>query len=490
MKELQKTVLWLLSRILPFRFPYESMRTPSVFSYIFLIPLWLSAQTQDTTVVVDYISYQGNKITKQHIVEREMTIAKGDTMPISAFRTHLQKCHQNLMNTSLFNFVNIDTVLGARFNGLYYYMVNVRMQERWYIWPAPILELAERNFNTWWESKDFSLLNYGLFLNWDNFRGRKEKISLLLQFGYDQKWGVYYHIPYLNKQQTLGVTMSYAHKKQHAISYITQNNKPIRAKLKHSYIAKENTAEISLHYRPDIHIIQHFNMGYKEHYFHDTLSQINPYFSDDATVKYFYLSYIFKSDYRNYKTYPLQGYYYAINVEQKGLGLFKDKGHINQLSVQIDARKYWQLRPRWYAAAFFAGRMGTQTRQHYFIGTGLGYRPYFVRGYEYYVIDGLNFALTKTELRFALFKQRVTTVPLVSNPKFNKIPWAVYTSAFIDSGFVPGKVGNGNTLVNDFLLGGGIGLNVVTYYDLVFRAELSTNKMGETGVFFHFIAPL
>ncbi len=454
------------------------------------IPTWLWAQTQDTIVVVDYISYEGNKITKQHIIEREMTIAKGDTMSISNFRTHLQKCHENLMNTSLFNFVDMDTILGAKFNDLYYYMVNVKLQERWYIIPQPIFELAERNFNTWWESKDFSLLNYGLFLNWNNFRGRKETISLLIQFGYDQKWGIYYHVPYLNKQKTLGISMSYTHKKQHAISYITQNNKPIRAKLKKQHIAKENKAEISLHYRPNIHISQHLNMAYTEHYFNDTLSKINPSFSDGKTIKYFHLNYMFKNDHRNYKIYPLKGYYYTINVEKEGLGLFKNKGNINQLSLQIDARKYWQIKPRWYAAAFFSGRIGTQTRKSYFIGKGLGYRPYFVRGYEYYVIDGLNFVLTKSEVRFALFKQRTTTIPLVSNPKFNKVPWAVYTSAFIDSGFVPGTIDNNNTLVNDFLLGGGIGINVVTYYDLVFRAELSINKMGETGIFFHFIAPL
>lgn len=449
----------------------------------------LQAQTPtDSLVIVDHISYHGNKITKQHIIERELLIQQGDTIPIALFRQNIKASQDNLMNTSLFNIVRVQAVLGAKYNGMYYYMVEVHMQERWYIWPLPIFELAERNFNTWWETKDLSLLNYGLYLNWDNFRGRKEKLSLLLQFGYDEKWGLSYHIPYLNKKKTLGLTLVYSRQKQHAISYITQDNKPLRYRLEKGYIAKRHKAELSLHYRPNIYKSHHVNLGYYQHHFHDTLALLNPSFASQNEIEYMRLSYLFRNDHRNYKIYPLTGYYYTIEVEKKGLGLLQTP--INQISLQLDARKYWQLQPRWYAALFFSGRVGAESHHSYFINRGLGYGRYFVRGYEYYVIDGQNYILTKSELRFALFEQTTSTLPIINNPKFNRVPWAVYLSSFIDSGYVPSTPSQGNTLQKELLLGGGVGINIVTYYDMVFRSEFSINKKGETGIFFHFIAPL
>ena len=45
----------------------------------------------------------------------------------------------------------------------------IDLVERWYIWPYPILEISERNFNVWWDDfqssnyQDFSRFNYGVF---------------------------------------------------------------------------------------------------------------------------------------------------------------------------------------------------------------------------------------------------------------------------------------------------------------------------------------
>jgi hypothetical protein len=47
-----------------------------------------------------------------------------------------------------------------------------------------------------------------------------------------------------------------------------------------------------------------------------------------------------------------------------------------------------------------------------------------------------------------------------------------------------------NNLQNELLLGYGAGLDFVTYYDVVVRAEFSLNKMGEAGFFLHFTAPI
>jgi hypothetical protein len=69
-------------------------------------------------------------------------------------------------------------------------------------------------------------------------------------------------------------------------------------------------------------------------------------------------------------------------------------------------------------------------------------------------------------------------------------------NAFIDMGFVyhyadsPGDVDSGNTLENSFLIGYGLGLDFTTYYDVVIRVEGAMNRMGQPGLYLHFIAPI
>jgi hypothetical protein len=64
---------------------------------------------------------------------------------------------------------------------------------------------------------------------------------------------------------------------------------------------------------------------------------------------------------------------------------------------------------------------------------------------------------------------------------------------FFDAGYVDTFQtwqSNGNQLPGTFLTGKGIGLDLVTYYEKVFRIEYSWNKNNEGGFFLHFVAPI
>jgi hypothetical protein len=79
----------------------------------------------------------------------------------------------------------------------------------------------------------------------------------------------------------------------------------------------------------------------------------------------------------------------------------------------------------------------------------------------------------------------------VPSPKFNAIPFSLYAGIFIDAGYVNDQeFYAGNPLVNSWQYGYGAGLDCFTYYDLVFRLEYSFNKLGESGFFLHFTAPI
>ena len=57
---------------------------------------------------------------------------------------------------------------------------------------------------------------------------------------------------------------------------------------------------------------------------------------------------------------------------------------------------------------------------------------------------------------------------------------------YLDAGYVRNNNATiDNTLSNKFLYTGGVGIDVVTSYDFVFRVEYSFNQLGEKGLFLH-----
>ena len=449
------------------------------------------AVSTDTLVVIDRIEMVGNKVTIDKILLREIPFRVGDTLTLDEFNKTSIQSQENLMNTSLFNFAILTPVQQNTNGKIIHYTVTVSVTERWYIWPLPILELAERNFNAWWETKDFGMINYGMFLDWQNFRGRKENLKILLQFGYDEKLGFSYSIPYINKRQTIGMNFGFNQTKNHEISYITENNHVERFRMPDGYAQIAYHGFLAFSHRANIYQTHYIETSYNDRDYADTIFNLNPDFYHGAThrAQYFKLSYFFKSDHRDYKSFPLKGYYWDVVLEKEGFGLFEGSD-INLMVAKVNARKYWKFSKRWFFATGFTGRIANNDDHPYFLSTGLGYGRDFVRGYEFYVVDGQDYGLIKTDFKFALIPQRVMHLKFIPTDKFNKIPWAVYLSLYSDFAYAPGKEINGNTLQNELLIGYGAGLNLVTYYDMVFRMEYSFNKMGEGGFFIHFIASI
>lgn len=440
-------------------------------------------------VYINQIYLAGNKITKDKIIFRELTIKAGDSLCLEAFMEALKKSKENLKNSSLFNFVEIRNVQVVN-KGKRHANIHIDLNERWYIWPMPLIELAERNPNAWWESKDLSKINYGLFFTWENFRGRREALKLILQGGYDEQFGFHYDIPSVNKAQTLGIILGAGLRRNHEVTYQTIKNKPVRYR-DEKYIRQEYYAYAAVNIRKNIHTSHYFELEYNDHIYDDMVFQLNPDFDPDQNKKftYFSLTYFYKNDHRNSRTYPITGYYMDAVLVKRGLGI-SSNANVNLLSLTSNLRKYWDFGHSWYFASGFTGRIANTGRNPYFLNTGLGYSRDFVRGYEHYVIDGQNFALLKTDLKYALFQDQITNLPVLPS-KFNKIHWSVYLSFYADLAYSTTELPQlSNTLQNETLMGYGAGLNFVSYYDIVLRLEYSFNKMNEHGLFISFMASI
>lgn len=464
-----------------------------LFSHLPLIAAAIDRPLEDsvTPVVIRKIVLDGNKHTRPSIILRELRFRENDTIAPGALPALLKASQENVFNTRLFNIVSLDSAI---IPGTHLVDISVHMIERWYIWPIPYFEFADRNFNVWWETKDLSRLTFGLDLTFFNMRGRNETLTLLTHFGYDQLYGFTYKAPYINRRQTLGIAFGAGLELNHEVAVETRQNKPVFIRDPARYMRQLTFTFAELLFRPSFYVQHTLRFDYQYLYFPDTVKNVNGFMLNNSNAQnLFYLSYQFKDDHRDVQYYPLKGYYF--DVEFVHCMPYADA---HDTYIQSAFRKYWQIYNRWYWASGVTGKVTFAQTQPYYLQRGLGYNRDFVRGYEYYVADGQHFALLKNNLKFAIIPERVIRLGFINTSKFNTIPLALYVNAFCDLGYVYNyqhkseayRNAYGNTLENTLLVGYGFGVDFTTYYDFVVRMEFSVNGMAEPGFYLHFIAPI
>ncbi|MBW6459236.1 MAG: hypothetical protein K0B08_01575 [Bacteroidales bacterium] len=442
-------------------------------------------------VIIEAVRLTGNKITRDKIIYRELMFSPGDTLPVEHLDSLVTRAKENLMNTSLFNFVETELMMGK---DSLHVIVSFHFTERWYIWPIPILKISDRNFNVWWETKDWSRLSYGFYVNWRNFSGNKDNLTTTLQFGFDRLFSVQYNFPYLNARQMLGMGFGAGRWRQKETAYVTDDNRQQFFQDQDNYAREDLYGFGRFFIRPGIYNTHLLEIRYDHHHFSDSLLAQNEYYSVKGydNVQYFSFRYHFKSDHRDYKQYPLKGYYFDIEAVKHGLGVFK-KPAMNTFHLMAAFRKFWELQPRLYFATGLNGRASAGDYQPYFLLQGIGYGRDIVRAYEYFVVDARHFVIFKNNLKYALVPQREDRIRFIRSEKFGRIFYALYLNVFLDAGygyFEKELARESNDLQNSLLLGYGTGVDFTTYYDIVIRLEFSMNLMNKPGIYLHFMAPI
>lgn len=453
----------------------------------FLLALVLSVDVigQNTHVVAGIV-VEGNKRTKERIILRELTVHEGDTVTAEGLYERLERSRQNLMNTSLFNTV---VILPTYLPGTEVFLT-ITVNERWYLWPSPIIQLADPNFNTWWLTKDFSRLNLGAYVYQYNFRGLNETIYAKLQFGYSRQFGLRYKVPYFNARQRWGVSVGGQFAEQRELTIGTVGNKRVLFSEEDRNARQEWKGDVQFSLRRSHDLRHYFTLGYVQASITDTVAKLSPtYFNDgQQDSRFLALGYQVIHDERDSRIYPREGHYIELKAWRYGLGVLDENAP--DVTTVYGTYKHWQkLGERWTVSLTGRGKTSFGAPVPYYIQEGLGYDNY-IRGYEYYIIDGQHFALGKADAAFALIKPRQYTVDQVPLEAFRHLYFALYLDAYVDAGYVwDDQYADVNRLAGSWQSGFGTGLDLVTSYDQVFRLEYSWNVLGEGGLFLHFTQP-
>lgn len=446
--------------------------------------------TQDTIYVFSEINIVGNTKTKQVVILRELPFSLEDSIYLSEIQTKLKIAQQNLLKTSLFNFVTLSFSLNK--NNI---TIEIIVEERWYLWPYPILEHGTRNWATFFHDRVLSRVNYGAAFECYNIGGLDQTLKIKLRAGYREHFSISYFFNGLGKNRNSSIKTQVELFRQKMMVSQTLRNQAEYYNDKDNYVFENFNSTIVVTHRMKLSAYAGAGISYKDYYFVHTSSPspINENY-EYLSTKFLNPFAYFKADTRDNKVYPLNGMFFNIflgywqNLSQNTssfLGLISDLSlHYNmpieRVSLHTQA-SYRQLVENNPDIALFQNRL-------------MFGRDFWTRGYEYYYFLGRKSFKLQNTVSFLLSDFKIHRLPNFLPDEFRKIYSRVYFDVFLDFIYTDGFSQNFNAqnpMNGKVRETYGAGVSLETYYDRLFQIYVAYMPYSKkTGIFVNYQTPI
>jgi outer membrane protein assembly factor BamA len=398
-------------------------------------------------VVIDSFEIRGNKITEDDIILRELTFQKGDTVSNSTIEYNRER----VFSLGIFTRVNLYV---KEVDGLNILVIDV--EESWYIYPIPFVELKER---------DWKKFSYGLDVVIQNFRGRNELLQIRGSLGYDPSVLLSYYKPEIIRGSDIYFNSIF--------SYSNVRNKSQTAEYLYGAQFDQKIFHSSITLGKRFGSYQRFgiNLGY------DYIA--SPVFikgisaSNERIDRMPIVGAAYSYDSRDLAQFPKNGIYASAGIQFKGLGLNDIKYQI----ADIDFREYRPVIDNLYFKWRFASRIAFGNLVPYYDFSFLGYRER-IRGHFNDIQEGNNYYLGSVELYYPLIKDinvKLDFVPLLPEALLS-YRIALYSQLFGDAGVA--KLRHQKLNLNDFQSGYGLGLTLLILPYNLLRFEFALDELG------------
>ena len=425
-----------------------------IISLLFIIQTLCTAQTADSLFVgypfpVDTIEINGNDITEEDIILRELSFEAGD----SVSSNDLNYNRERIFSLGIFNRVDMYPDIRNNRN-----IIKIEVEESWYLYPVPFIELKDRN----WQK-----LSYGFDLFIKNFRGRNETMRLRSAFGYDPSFYLSYTVPSLTRDGDYYLFSEFNYrdvknKSKYALSLANED-------FEQNFI----TANVGVGRRFGIFHRFSISGGYsyiKSPFYFPGISV-----SSGRIDRYPHLGFNYIYDTRDLIQFPNNGIYFNSALTIKGMGI----QNINYQIFNLDFREYrklfGELSGKWRLAGRFG--LGGEIPTHDYSYIGFGEK---VRGFYNTEIEGHHSYMFSAEIYYPFFKDVTVSLdflPLLPDELLH-YRTALYLQFFTDTGatqFRKEKIG-----YKDFISGYGTGLTLLILPYNILRVEFAVNENGLT----------
>lgn len=411
-----------------------------LFAMLFANSSAYATERPDTLLTVRDVVIEGNLITKDFVILREMKLKPGEILTAENI-DHDQK---RIYSLQLFNKVELEVKpMGAEA------VVIVRVDERWYLFPFPILGFRYRNLDN---------LYYGAGVVHSNFRGRNEKLFFSFALGFDRWVSLNYQNPKLTDGDDLFLGIQATYSRLRSLSVKTDYYNQTNGKF-----------GISLGTRSGLY---HYLLGWVNYdIWQVTEPREGRTVSPNGRDAYFTVGASYAYDTRDLREYPTDGMYFTVFANKYGFG----ESEVNLFRYGFDLRAHTLLTED----LSLGGRVFTNQagggiipiyRKAYF-----GYDER-IRGYFKTVLEGENLFGSSAELRIPILKPRYYMLPFEFIPQFSVLRYGLYLGVFADAGNIWNR--DQNFFRQRWYAGYGAGLHFLLPYSLILRTEYALNNEG------------
>ncbi len=446
------------------------------------------------------INISGNKRTSDKVILKELPFNINDIYEKEALAEKIISARGNLLNLSLFNYIYIDcfsdtsadissmnTDVTENYNNV---TIEIKVEERWYLWPLIGIKFEDRNMSTWLKDMDFSKITAEAGIMEENMFGLDHKISGGVTFGFEK--GVFFNYSNIsldrNGKHTIGFGASYNVNK--TVNIAAHGNIPVYMKDRKKPLHTEYGMNMTYIIRPVLRLRNTLELSYRHTMIADTILKENPSFwGSPLTSRHtMEVKNTIGLDKRDNAIYPLEGYYISGCAD----GIFDLNTDFVCGKLKGEIQYYLKLSRRWFLSTTLSMSASVKNRDAYIYNTAIGYENAMIRGYEHFTIDGQHYVSSNNSIKYCILPKKIITLGFLSFiPKFNKIHFTIYGKAFFDMGYVHDNGGNPSDLFsNRFLFGTGAGIDILTYYDITFGAHYALTGSGTGGIFFSIQSPL
>jgi outer membrane protein assembly factor BamA len=421
----------------------RSNKIPIAAYFVFAIgshTLLFASALIDSSLTVAKIVITGNETTKEHVILREMSVKVGSLLDVAA----LEQDQKRIYSLQLFNKVDVDYAADGKDA-----TVTVKVSERWYIFPFPIIGFKYH---------DIKNVYYGAGLIHQNFRGRNEKFMVSGAFGFDPWFNIAYRNPKLTDDDLfLQLQFGFTHMRNQNTS-------------QGEYDQQILSANVSLGKRFGLFTALTGLIGYDEWKVDDT--QPGRTLSSDGKDHYVIVSGGLVYDKRDLREYPLDGDFISLAATKYGFG----ESAVDLFRYQIDVREYQPLGSDISLGVRGFGNFLGGGRSPSYLHAYFGFFDR-IRGYYSTVIEGEEQVGGSVELRIGILKPRYLTVSLPGiPPEFSVWRYGLYAGIFADAGTTWYRT---ESFANvPWYTGYGAGFHFLLPYSFVLRTEYALNQHG------------
>jgi outer membrane protein assembly factor BamA len=464
-------------------------------------------------VKISQVEITGNKRTKEKIIIRELDFHPGDSLATYERGIHSSKMYgqkrfsrkdssdlvmkmkysrENIINTKLFLAVDFYLEQIEEED----YKLRIEVKERWYFWVFPIIQLDYPNFNEWLRDPDFSLLTQGLFLSHNNLWGLGHQASFKGFLGSSQGVALGYRVPWIGKGERIGLLLGGAFRNSAVVEYGSLDNERQiifeKGSMQNYSIVSTLTARPGLYNYSKIRLSAN-HLSISDQLYNRTLEESIASFlpEGEQSIQFVSIFIEYKYDSRNNHAYPLYGNYLKGFVKKHGLGIISHD--VDYFYYGVDMHFYQQISERWFTAEMFKLVTSSSENIPYFFKNNLSSREDFLRGFDFYAMRGDEMYYFRSNLKYNVVEPNVKKAKKEKHKdsKFRNVPYAFYINLMADAGYMYDPFYKEyNQYNNKLLFSWGLGVDVVSYYDLVLRFEYAITSFGSHGFFFGFGMPI